>query len=299
MSGDKGLRVLLVEDNPGDVRLLQAALADARPAQLEIGLAQVNRLGDALRQLGEEVFDVVLLDLSLPDSQGIDTYRRLRQEAPQIPIVVMSGIEDDRLALTAVREGAQDYLLKDQYDGTMIVRSLRYAIERHQMQMVLRDLALLDELTGLYNRRGFLSLGQQQVKFAERTKKPLLLVFADLDGLKQINDTFGHQEGDAALKAAAEVFKETFRVTDILARLGGDEFTGLALATSDGSEQVVTGRLYKILGQHNGKNARYRLSMSIGLAWWDPKEPSSLKDLMARADAALYAHKKSKKQVLS
>ena len=102
----------------------------------------------------------------------------------------------NELAAQAIRAGAQDYLIKGQIDSNLLVRAIRYAMERHQTQMVLRGLALIDELTGLYNRRGFLSIGGQHLKLADRAKREMVLLFADFDHLKQINDTLGHREGD-------------------------------------------------------------------------------------------------------
>ena len=127
----KPIRVLLVEDNLGDADLLQETLAEGASAQFE--LTGVSRLGEALQRLFEEHFDVVLLDLGLPDSQGLDTFVRTHAAAPDVPIVVLTGLDDEMLAVKAVQAGAQDYLVKGQVDSNLLVRSLRYAIERHRL----------------------------------------------------------------------------------------------------------------------------------------------------------------------
>jgi serine phosphatase RsbU (regulator of sigma subunit) len=136
------IQVLLVEDNPGDARLLQLSLAEATSAQFE--LTHVERLADALQRLSTQTFDVVLLDLSLPDSRQIDTFRRTRAHAPQLPIIVLTGLDDETLAVETVHEGAQDYLVKGHVDSHLLVRAIRYAIERKRAQEQLARYA--DEL---------------------------------------------------------------------------------------------------------------------------------------------------------
>jgi signal transduction histidine kinase len=129
---NKPIKILLVEDNPGDARLLQEALMEAGPAQFE--LVPVEQLSEALQGLSEKGFDVILLDLSLPDSQGFDTFARAHVQAPGVPIVVLTGLNDEALAIKAVQEGAQDYLVKGQVDSNLLVRAIRYAIERKRVE---------------------------------------------------------------------------------------------------------------------------------------------------------------------
>lgn len=138
------LRILLVEDNPGDARLIQRMFADENPGAFDV--QQVERLAEGLALLATDSFDLVLLDLSLPDSIGRQTFKRTREGAPRIPIVVLTGTNDEALALAAVGEGAQDYLVKDErLDGDRLARSVRYAIERHRLLAKLERLALLEE----------------------------------------------------------------------------------------------------------------------------------------------------------
>jgi serine phosphatase RsbU (regulator of sigma subunit) len=125
---DSPIHILLVEDNPGDARLLRETLREV-PAE-QFALAQVERLDQALQRLAEHHFDVVLLDLSLPDSQGLETCARMHAGAPRAPLVVLTGLDDETVAVQAMQKGAQDYLVKGQVDGNMLMRSMRYAIER-------------------------------------------------------------------------------------------------------------------------------------------------------------------------
>jgi diguanylate cyclase (GGDEF)-like protein/PAS domain S-box-containing protein len=169
--------------------------------------------------------------------------------------------------------------------------------ERKRMEEALRALSLRDELTGLYNRRGFLTLAEQQLKVADRVKKGMLLIFADLDGMKQINDTLGHPEGDRALNDVGYILKKTFRESDIIARFGGDEFVVLSLETPESSADVLTDRLTEHMAYHNKyENRPYRLSVSTGIARYDPENPLSLHDLLIRADRMMYENKKDKKR---
>jgi diguanylate cyclase (GGDEF)-like protein len=157
----------------------------------------------------------------------------------------------------------------------------------------LRYLALTDDLTCLYNRRGFLAAATQQLKLARRNAQGLLLFFCDVDNLKKINDSYGHRDGDLAIVHVAGALQQTFRGSDILARLGGDEFAVLAMEASTQSQEVILHRLEKSLKKSNANQSRYEMSLSVGLARFDPKHPVSLGELMAQADRAMYEQKRS------
>ena len=160
-----------------------------------------------------------------------------------------------------------------------------------------RSMFFTDELTGLYNRRGFITLAEQQLKVAERAKKDMLLYFVDLDRMKEINDTLGHQEGDNALVEVAAVLKEAFRESDIVGRIGGDEFAVLAIDTIDETRDVLIQRLYNILdirNRHEGRN--YQISLSVGIAHYNNETPLTLDKLMAQADELMYEEKRKKRE---
>lgn len=172
---------------------------------------------------------------------------------------------------------------------------LHDATERKRLEERIRSASLMDDLTGLYNRRGFLTLAEQHLKLAERTGRNVLLIFADLDNFKSINDECGHQEGDRALVATARTLRTVFRDSDILARIGGDEFVVLALETTDTSGDLLSRRLRERLAATSAEQARgYELSVSVGIARWDPRSPSTIADLLARADSLMYEHKRQK-----
>jgi diguanylate cyclase (GGDEF)-like protein/PAS domain S-box-containing protein len=168
--------------------------------------------------------------------------------------------------------------------------------ERKRMEEEIRNLSLTDELTGLYNRRGFTLLAEQEMKLAHRIKRSMLLFFCDVNALKVINDTHGHAQGDLALREVSAILKETFREADIVARIGGDEFVVLAVDASMESADVLTNRIQTILERRNQQGDRlYQLSLSLGIAHYDPEAPCTVNELIAQADSQMYQQKRARK----
>lgn len=286
-------KILLVEDNPGDARLVKEALGEI--AKLRFELIHCETLQKALKFCEDSPPDAVLTDLGLPDSQGLETVRRIHSAAPQTPLVVLTVRDEEELAVQSLHEGAQDYLPKAQIDGPSVWRALRYAMERQRVQLELLNLSLIDDLTGLNNRRGFLALGEHYIKLANRSGMPYLVAFVDLDGMKQINDTFGHQEGNRALVEAAGVLKDSCRQSDILARLGGDEFAMLIADVAEDCTDVVHRRIQQKLHSCNRTpGRRYSLSLSVGIVAANTTEPGYLEKLLQQADALMYEQKQTK-----
>jgi len=292
---ERPIKILLIEDNPGDARLIREMLSEMRDTSFD--LECTKNLSTGLESLKRGRFDVVFLDLSLPDSHGFETFTTLHTKISQIPIIVLSSLDDEELAIKAVREGAQDYLVKGHVNSELLERSMHYAIERQRMLDELRSLSLVDELTGLYNRRGFFTLAQQQLKTTNRTKRGVLLIFADLDKMKWINDTLGHSEGDRALKDIADILKMTFRASDIIARIGGDEFAVLLIDTPKVNPEVFINRLQQNIKAQNAKlNRPYRLSVSVGISRYDPESPCGIDELLVQADRLMYKQKWNKQK---
>lgn len=411
--------VLLIEDNPGDARLVAEQLHEIDRARY--ALTNTRCLADGLRAVSQTAFDVILLDRSLPDSVGLDGLSRLHAAAPDVPIVMLTGLDDEAAAVESLRNGAEDYLIKGEVTAAMLSRALRYAIERKradralraseerfrtlarhapvgifmtdragacsyvneawcrmtertpedahqhgwlatvhpgdknsvvgqwqaaltsghefalefryqrphghslwvygtatplhnddgglggyigtvvdvtarkQSEFALQQLSISDELTGLHNRRGFLSLAEQNLKLAQRTGRPLALFFIDLNGMKQINDRLGHEAGDQALRETAALLRATFRNSDVVARLGGDEFAVLALETDHQGTEEARRRLEDLLAAQNAESERrYVLSLSIGIAFCDLQQLISLDQLLAQADQAMYREKQGR-----
>jgi len=286
-------KALVIEDDPGYAKVLQKRLTQETEPSFDVTWRQQLRGG--LEQLASGDIDIVVLDLLLPDSQGLDTLIKVRAQAPDVPVVVLTGLDDETLALEAVRRGAQDYLVKGEVTGKTLPRVLRSAMERHRVQQLLRNLAFLDELTGLYNRRGFLHLAEHHMKLAQRAKQGFLLLFADLDNLKQLNDEYGHAEGDQALKAVAAMLKQTVRGSDVLARFGGDEFAALALRARQEHVDALRSRVYDAVNHYNASSPKpYIVSVSLGAAYFDPECPMAFEELLAKADQSLYYQKTQK-----
>ncbi len=181
----------------------------------------------------------------------------------------------------------------------LLRRALQCATKQYMLQTELGNLALMDELTGLYNRRGFLALAERQLKLARRAGRSVLLFFIDVDGMKEINDVFGHAEGDAALKCTAEALETTFRDSDVIARFGGDEFAALAIEASGQNEATIRDRLTEYLKSASHKDSSCEFSVSLGTARFDPWNPTSIRELIAEADRAMYEQKRRGSQRFS
>ncbi len=168
--------------------------------------------------------------------------------------------------------------------------------EMKRMEQELRELSLTDELTGLYNRRGFFTLAEQHTRMANRNKNRVYILYADMDNLKVINDTYGHHEGDAALVMTAQILKSSFRDSDIIARIGGDEFVVMPIGMTETEAKITVGRLCKYIETANRERSDGdRLSLSLGVTHYDPQRPSTIEELLVRGDRAMYANKKDKK----
>jgi diguanylate cyclase (GGDEF)-like protein len=290
MKSDDTIEIMLIEDDSGDVRLIRDILRKDSNAKFE--LLHCPTLSLAVERLETSVPDVIVLDLGLPDAVGLDVVRKARAAAPFAPLVVLTGREDETMGVQALHEGAQDYLTKKELDGRLLARTLRYAMERQRMQMVLRNESLLDALTGLYNRRGFMGLAENHLKASRRSGTPFGLVYVDLDGMKAVNDLYGHAEGDRALVEIATLLRGVAGPSDVIGRLGGDEFALLLAAVDFGTEGIIRARLQKPLALINAQSGRkYGHSFSIGVVIADPRSNRDLDQLLAQADSLMYEEK--------
>jgi two-component system cell cycle response regulator len=280
-----------VEDSPVQARVVAA--------QLEQGWGIANTteiagsLATAIVALERETFNCVLLDLGLPDADGLEAVKRVRMAAPGVAIVVLSGQEDETLALMAVREGAQDYLVKGRVDHSHIVRSISYAIERKQQEAVLVHQALYDGLTGLANRAQLLSRIEIAISRNHRHDESSAVIFLDLDGFKPVNDQYGHASGDRVLvEIAHRLERVASRRSDLVARLGGDEFVILCEdTTATGADHIVTQiRAAVTKPIEISADSFLTIGMSVGVAIADTADVVPA-DLLRHADAAMYADK--------
>lgn len=292
------IRILLVEDNMGDAVLLRETLRDAgEPGWFE--LTHATRLEEGLVRLSTSRFDVVLLDLSLPDAHGLETLSRARAHCGGTPIVVMTGTNDETLAIRAVQEGAQDYLVKGLAESHTLVRSLRYAIERQRLIAELaqanelqRHLANHDALTGMPNRQLFYDRLEQCFAHARREAKSVAVLFFDLDDFKLKNDSLGHDAGDRILKTVAKRVAGAIRSSDTAARLGGDEFTFI-LYDVESPEDVarIAHNLLDTIAEPITIDANeLHVTASAGISLF-PADGEDVETIIRNADMAMYRAK--------
>lgn len=290
---DKIIKVLYVEDDIDHAILIIGLIKGIKNVHYE--LTHVQRLDEAFVELDNENYDIILLDLFLPDEQGVNTIARVCERAPDIPVVIISGTDDETMAIKVLQKGAEEYLVKGKVNSHALSRILRYAIVRHKCRVELQSLSLIDDLTSLYNRRGFMLFAQQQLSIAVRTKRGMILFFIKLDGLKEIKDKSGHQYGDLALTEIASILKEVFRDSDIVGRHAEDEFTAIAIESFDANNEIIITRLQDELNSRNKQENRlYGLSLCIGTAYYDTEELCSVEELINRAEESMYEQRKNK-----
>lgn len=296
MIEEHSIRVLLVEDDEDDYIITRNLFSEIPDTPYV--LDWVATYEDALATMVSAKHAVCLIDYHLGKHNGLELLREAVAKGCTAPIILLTGQGNREVDIEAMRIGAADFLVKGQINATLLERSIRYALERQRLLAELRNLSLVDELTGLYNRRGFLTLAQQYLKLARRTQAGAFLVFVDMDELKQINDTFGHPEGDMALIKTAEILRKTFRDSDLLARWAGDEFTVLATDVCNKDDENILARMQERLEEHNAqKPIRYLLSLSVGVAHFDFQNPCAIEELVAKADQAMYEQKRSKRRL--
>lgn len=304
----RSLQVLLVEDNPGDGRLVQL-MADEQSDSVN-EMVWVEDLCEGLSCLQSHEIDLVLLDLNLPDSRGLWTLEAILAQAPEVPVVVLTGLADEQLAVDAVRHGAQDYLVKGEVDGRLLARAIRYAVERKSIQsqlwqqkeaaeadrQKLQLQAATDELTGLWNRRKFQFFLEREVRRVERYRGKLALAVMDIDRFKFINDTYGHAFGDEVLATIAKLLRDKTRPSDIVARYGGEEFVVLMPHTTARDALVPAERLRQAIETHRLQRTEddvIFVTASFGLAELDLDVEDIMETLIVRADEAMYHAKES------
>ncbi|MBZ5697820.1 MAG: diguanylate cyclase response regulator [Acidobacteriia bacterium] len=291
MNNGEPIRILLVGE-AREARRLRELLESDGSEQFHI--AHVPAMEVAAECLFRDDTDVLLLDIGPDQSQGRAIVRAASTTAPRVPTVILSESEDESLAVASLQQGVQDFLAKEHLDCAALGRSLRYAIERHRVQKTLQSLSLIDDLTGLHNRRGFRALAEQHLRLILRNGAALL-VYVDLDELKTINDTYGHLEGNRALIATANVLRASFRQSDILARLGGDEFCVLMTDARQNTAQQVRKRLQRRVDFTNAhSHGCFRLSLSIGITQVPVVHQPPLEELIRHADALMYEEKRNK-----
>ena len=290
-------RILLVEDNAGDARLLREMLNDQQSVEIE--LKHIGRLRDLDPCLRDNAVDVILLDLGLPDAQGLEAVRRTRLAAPDVALIVITGLDDEEIAVQALKEGAQDYIAKGNIDTRGLMRALRNAFERNAMEMAARAMsqqmahsAEHDFLTGLPNRMLLNDRIGQCIALALRHSRKVAVLFLDLDGFKHINDSLGHLKGDQLLQSVAARLLECVRASDTVSRQGGDEFVVLLSEVDEAEDAAITARrmIEAVATSHSINDQELHTTTSIGISVY-PDDGLDAETLVKNADTAMYQAK--------
>ncbi|HET9623242.1 MAG TPA: diguanylate cyclase, partial [Kofleriaceae bacterium] len=286
--------VLLVEDNEGDADLVMEYMTEI----WGVAVMRAVSVADAMRALRDHAFQFIVSDLTLPDARGLDAVRKLQPLAPDTPFIVLTGIDDEDLALQAVQHGAQDYLVKGHIDAAILRRTLRHARERKQVNNRLFHLTRHDPLTGAANRAALRERIETSLARARRREVAFAVMFIDLDRFKSINDTCGHDVGDTVLCEVARRLYQAVRTTDVVARLGGDEFAVLlddlypsaagapGTCPAEVAERIRAGIEQPVCIDGH----KLVVTASIGIATY-PEVTGSVDDVLKAADTAMYLAK--------
>lgn len=398
------IRILQIEDDSEYVQFVKQKLRKSKLA--EFTLQSAADLSEGLKLLESDGIDLILLDLNLPDSHGIDTFLAVHERVPHLPVIILTAIDDETLAMKSIQLGAEAYHVKNEVKNQNLPRSINYSYKRFKArnsdlrrrerdkedyfrnalegnmdgivvvdgdgkvlyvnpaaeflfgrkedelvghplgfpvvadrkteinilhksgtgivvemrsveikwggedaflaslrditdhkkkESILYNLSISDDLTSLYNRRGFTSLADRHIRSATKSKKYFTVFFIDLDGLKNINDTFGHLVGSKVLRDSAMLLTETFRSSDIISRFGGDEFVVLAKGLTENNVGMIKDRLEENIESYNNTSSNsFKLSMSVGAAFFDPSKPATIDGLVNSADERMYADKQGK-----
>jgi diguanylate cyclase (GGDEF)-like protein len=280
--------IMIVDDDVSILDILQQSLA------MEGFLCEVHtRAKDALEALERRSVDILLTDIEMPGMRGHELVIRAKQIQPSLTAIMMTGFVEEFSYDDVVRSGATDFIKKP-----FTVQELLVRIKHAKLQDGLRELSITDDLTGLSNRRGFFAFTQKQIKQIRRSNARMVLLYADLDNLKAINDSEGHLAGDRVLSDTAGILRETFRESDIIARMGGDEFAVILVDAPETGMAAVRERLQQHLDEYNARRAgAFKLEMSMGMAVFDPADPRTVDELIREADSCMYDEKQRKKMI--
>ena len=282
----RGLDLLVVEDDPayGDLldEQLRFAWGDAFRTR------RCEALADALAAVRERLPDCTLLDLRLPDSRGLESVATLREAAPDVPIVVLTSLDDELGGLEAIEAGAQDYLLKAEADGRLVGRAVQYAVERARFERQLDYQALHDPLTGLPNRLLLLDHLELALRQAEASGERVAVLFVDIDRFKLVNDSLGHAAGDRVLIETAQALEAIAAPGDTVGRFGGDEFAVVCVVGTEHDVDHLAEQVARALADPVTVGGReVFLSASIGIGLSGNGGPSDAEDLVRSAEVAL------------
>jgi diguanylate cyclase (GGDEF)-like protein len=273
---DEKNSVIIVDDDKRLLEIFKTALS-LEGYQCETASSAES----ALELINKTSFDIMLTDIRMPGIEGFELTHKAKKIIPDMAVIIMTAYAEEFSYDNAMEAGASDFIKKP-----FTLNELMARIQHVKLQEKVRTMAVTDELTGLYNRRGFFSLAEKLLQLCKREKKGIFMLYTDLDGLKKINDTFGHKEGDMALIDIANILRNNYRESDIIARISGDEFVVIPIGTTEDSTKF-----------HNSEiNRSYKLSLSFGIAYYDPENPCSIDELLVQGDKLMYEQKRHKQK---
>jgi diguanylate cyclase (GGDEF)-like protein len=283
---------LLVDDDPGDRKLTVMTLKTGLQS-VDFIIKTAETLENAMVSLRGGQIDLVLLDLGLPDSNGIVNVEKVHASFPSTPIIVLTGLADEEVGVEAIRKGAIDYVTKP-FNPSGLRTRIGIALQIIELQNKLMLLANTDELTALSNRRSFFDILDREILRAKINGNDIAVMMLDIDHFKSANDTYGHRGGDEILEQMGKILRENIYPLDVAARYGGEEFVVLMPGTSPVKAAQAASRLRKIIDNNRWKVGQEEISVtaSIGLANTDCYNLTTSYDLVEKADAALYAAKR-------
>jgi diguanylate cyclase (GGDEF)-like protein len=277
--------VLIVDDDEGLLEMFQTALS-IEGYRCETA-ANVERALDLIKNVA---FDILIADIKMPGMTGLELTEKAKKIRPDMAAIVMTAYIEEFSYDSAIEVGASDFIKKP-----FTVRELIARIQHVKLQERLRSMSVTDELTDLYNRRGFFALADQELKLANRLRRRVFLFYLDIDNLKDINDNYGHLEGDMMILETANILRRTFRQSDTISRIGGDEFVVILNGAKKADVEIVNSRLQDNLEDFNKiMNRGYKLAMSVGISFYNPEDPASIDELLSQADKSMYENKKYK-----
>ena len=291
---EKSVSVLLVEDSKKDIQLITEYLEQSM--RLDATILTVDSIKKAKTIMFYEEVDILLVDLNIEGIEFSELIEHFDKDKLSLPYIVITDDRDEDMGIEAVKKGAQDYLVRSELSERILRRAIIYSMERHDILESLYRTTIVDELTGLHNRRGLYTLGNQQVEIAKRQNDDLFVFYLDLDGMKEINDNLGHEFGDKALLATSKIMHKSFRVTDILSRIGGDEFVVIAVKAQFEFIPIIIQRIKDLVKEENNLLKDYKISISIGVCKVDLDRENPLEDAIKDADKEMYKAKTSKKK---
>jgi diguanylate cyclase (GGDEF)-like protein len=296
-SEPKTIHILFIDDDQDDYLILREYLMELS-GQVKYVLDWEPTYQAGLTQIQRANHDVYLVDLYLGAASGLDLLKEAIQAGCQAPIIIVTGQSDREIDQAALMAGATDYLVKSQLDGQLLERSIRYALERNRLLIKIRDLAVRDALTGLYNRRELHRFLDYEFIKSRRYNHPFSLLMMDIDHFKEINDRFGHRTGDDILQQVAQSLLNNSRGCDLPARYGGDEFIIVLPETPASQARYGAERIRKVveslaiqINHENELSEKISITLSIGVAEY-PGDATFGDELIDKADQALYQAKR-------